>query len=163
MIAQEPEKKQRKASNSMRKNMNNIIPLLNLKYYQDFQIKGDESTYFFTNWGLYKKEFEDFNHSYKPIKIEDFKIFQLLTDELEIDRDYLNGREKKWLGDFISPFQEEIDSITKYVSEDGSEEWLVIEPINDHNILLPHFQRGRYYKNLLPGRHYKLEEFKIWA
>ena len=86
----------------------------------------------------------------RPVKYETIYEYKEILDDVE----------REYLGDFINPFRNKVDVITKLNNGEGSE-WIIIELKNEQPILLPYFKQKTMYKGMELNKEYTLEELGL--
>lgn len=97
------------------------------------------------------------------------RLFQLLTGELEIEKQILNDVEKCYLENVLKPFKDRIlfaKKTTIYDTDSGYEYVcfkVVTSDNEDYNYLvLPYFIKGTMYKGMKIDKNYSLEELGLF-
>lgn len=127
------------------------------------------------------KPFNIKEYEYNPCKLTNDKIinnhgqkvtirlFQLLTGELEIEKQILNDVEKRYLENVLKPFKDRIlfaKKTTAYNIDDDYEYvcFKVVAPdYEDYNYLvLPYFIKGTMYEGMELDKEYKVEELGLF-
>lgn len=72
----------------------------------------------------------------------------------------LNDTEKEYLADVIRPFREEVATISKFNTFDGSQ-YIYMEMKDRRGSNLPTFPKGTMYKGMIEGIHYSLKELGL--
>lgn len=97
------------------------------------------------------------------------RLFQLLTGELEIEKQILDDVERRYLENVLKPFKDRIlfaKKTTIYDTDSGYEYvcFKVVTPDNeDYNYLvLPYFIKGTMYKEMKIDKGYSLEELGLF-
>lgn len=82
---------------------------------------------------------------------------------IEFEVELLTKEEKEYLENFLKPFKEVIDYITK-INEGYtlSKEFIYIKLCNGECITLPYFNFNEYYKNLEIDKEYTLKELGLF-
>lgn len=86
---------------------------------------------------------------------EKFKLYETVFERKE---EILDEVEKKYLGNVVRPFREEVCSIKKMKS---AEQYRIKIVTRNGNIILPHFQKNEMYVNMQEEKDYKLEELGL--
>lgn len=73
----------------------------------------------------------------------------------------LDEAERKYLSDVIRPFRNKIDTISKFITWDGSSQYIYISMKDNHIATLPVFPKGTMYKGMEGGKHYSLKELGL--
>lgn len=130
--------------------------------------EGDVITFINKNGGFVDKQvitssviysFEYLKEKFRGriIKIERPINYNIIYEE----EDILDEVEKKWLGDFVRPFRNNVKCIIKYRLYDESLEWLNIQFKEDVDIELPCFKSNKMYKGMEVNKEYTLEELEL--
>ena len=85
----------------------------------------------------------------RPVKYETIYEYKEILDDVE----------REYLGNFIRPFRNKISGIMK--RQNVKEEWIYIFVINDVDMQLPPFKKGKMYKNMKVCEEYTLEELGL--
>lgn len=83
-----------------------------------------------------------------------YRLFQTRKDEI------LTEKEKNYIYNLIKPFLNEVVGIVKY-NYCNKEEFISITIKDDMDIVLPNFEKDKYYKNMKLGKNYSLEELGL--
>ena len=139
--------------------MEQVAQMMGVVLEEEFNIKGDNSSYKITKTGLYY-----FNED----KLCWLKVFGLLERILKgdyeiIDKPILDDIEKEYLSNVIKPFRDRVKSVIKYDS--GKYEYIVIRyrslEENIGNVHFPPFKKGTMYKGMKAGKAYSLNELGL--
>lgn len=80
----------------------------------------------------------------------------------EVEKEILDEEEKKYLSALIKPFKNRVEYIIKKLSFcKSAAEYIVIELINDHYIMLPYFDKRTMYKGMELEKEYTLKELGL--
>lgn len=104
----------------------------------------------------HNQKLKDFEGPDKVLKVERPVKYETIYEYKEI----LDDVEREYLGDFIRPFRNKVDVITKLNNEEGNE-WIMIELKNEQPILLPFFKQNTMYKGMELNKEYTLEELGL--
>lgn len=75
----------------------------------------------------------------------------------------LTDKEKEYLRAVVKPFKDHIIGITKSTDCPDDKEFIWIESrLEDSDIMLPVFDKGTMYKNMIPDMCYSMEELELW-
>lgn len=89
-------------------------------------------------------------------KLYDAKNIRIVYD---IEEKVLTDDEKLYLKAIILPFRDRVSGITK--EECCGSEFITIEIKNDSDIVMPDFEKDKYYKNMELDKTYTLEELGL--
>lgn len=121
--------------------------------------RGDENnkhTNIITNSCYTVKEFECNDKVLKVLRPTGYKTVY------EAKKEILDEEEKKYLSAVIKPFKNRVEYIIKNLSScNSTSEYIVIELINDHYIMLPYFDKRTMYKGMKLGKEYTLKELGL--
>lgn len=95
----------------------------------------------------------------KQYNVQVFKVERKTT--IYEFKEILDKKEKEWLGNFIRPFREKVNNITKYANVSTKQEYLCIEIDKEKSIFLPMFRENTMYKGMKLNKEYTLEELDI--
>ena len=78
-----------------------------------------------------------------------------------IKSEILTDKEREYLSNVIKPFREEIEFIGKCECYEKQKQFIGIKIVNGDSILLPIFEKNKYYKNMEVKKEYALEELGL--
>lgn len=94
------------------------------------------------------------------------RLFQLLTGELEVEKQILDDEEKCYLENVFRPFKDRIMYIEKVVEfEYEYIRYRVSLPVKKHGNIyctLPRFNKGTMYKGMELGKQYSVKELGLF-
>lgn len=94
----------------------------------------------------------------------DLLTYEEWLDSIHHDMSILTDAEKEYLGSIIKPFRKYVISIRKSNSASAQERITILW--NDYafgrsSFALPTFEKGRYYKGMVSGRNYTIQELGL--
>lgn len=87
---------------------------------------------------------------------------KFLDQEVEIDEPQLTEKEKTYLENVIQPFKDKVLYIKKYFNPAHGDENINIVIDHEPSILLPKFEKNKYYENLKIDKAYTLKELGLF-
>ena len=136
--------------------MEQVAQMMGVVLEEEFNIKGDNSSYKITKTGLYY-----FNED----KLCWLKVFGLLERILKgdyeiIDKPILDDIEKEYLSNVIKPFRDRVEYIIKN-SAYSPIEWITIKYKDGGATNLPLFEKGTMYQGMEVNKKYSLEDLGL--
>lgn len=118
--------------------------------------KNNKYTSIITENGYTVKEFEDYDKVLKVLRPTGYKTVY------EAKKEILDEKEKEYLSAVIKPFKNRVEYIIKKPSSyNSTDEYIVIELINDDCIALPYFDKRTMYKGMETDKKYTLKELGL--
>lgn len=93
------------------------------------------------------------------VKNKDLYSDKFLNQEIEIENEpILTEKEREYLSNVIKPFRDRVEFIGKC---ECSEKQFIGITVKDGSILLPLFEKNKYYQNMEDNKKYTLEELGL--
>ena len=97
------------------------------------------------------------------VRYNNNKMDWFTVHDLELIKKILDEKEKEYLNNVIKPFRDKVTVIKKkrYITEEYTEEYIVIEIKEDTPTSFPLFKKGTMYKGMEVGKGYVLSELGL--
>lgn len=141
--------------------MEQVAQMLGLELEEEFYIKGNDNKFKITNNGMcYSFRSTDM---WSPVS---WIVCDILNGKLEITKKpkpILTKQEKEYLSNVIKPFRNKIESIAKYIDEDGEYISITYKDLNGgtFSMAFPSYDDGTMYKGMELNKIYTLEELGL--
>lgn len=139
--------------------MEQVTQMLGVKFEEEFNIEGNNYKYkisedgiCFYSEGKWYRMCNDLN----DILAGKYKI-------IKISKPILDEVESEYLSYVIKPFRNKIESIAKYIDEDGEYISLIYKDLNDKtfSMAFPSYDDDTMYRGMEIGKRYTLEELGL--
>lgn len=93
------------------------------------------------------------------VELEGRAVYWFTVHDLELVKEILDEKEKEYLNNIIKPFKNKVAFIKK--NSKRLTEYITIGIIEDIDIFLPNFEKGKMYKGMKIHKQYTLSELGL--
>lgn len=140
--------------------MKQVAQMLGVELNEEFIIRREGIKCKLTKYGL--------EYLYEPSKkwVTGFFLNKILNGTFEfvkIPKPFLDETEKEYLSNVIKPFRNKIESIAKYIDEDGEYISITYKDLNGgtFSMAFPSYDDGTMYKGMELDKEYTLEDLGL--